>query len=845
MSVANPSPDPSSLRPAEFLQRHKVFLRRARDAAHQSLFFLGLLERTNCLKTNAAVAEYQPFALYQVRSLVRGVHLPEGYRRLRRELTEGGLQLMDSTRKDLERAAEVFATWCSIFDILEDHHSADPEALRHGFEEFLRQSRTPDRFAALRIHGLTDLSSYLQKNLSQIWACLLAALFLSEVETVTSLLYNQGLGTFLPLALLVVPLLILRFLPSVLRRWNGLAPSWDLGGPPFRSFRSQALEPGRLITRWSSEKRRICWEILLGQVKIFLLQAVWWLAAFGILVLYEDRLGGACLTVFVVLSHFYALIVLARFLDFWDYLDPRPIRFVVILAGMVLLVALLAGSGRELIIGSFLVLAVIYPWIYRKQKGFRWGIVLALLFAAAAVNRGRITVGKETWSPVAGPSWRLGPGEWPWPVQPGARTPVVVLAASGGGSRAAIYTGLTLVHLQQDRPDIAEQIQAISSVSGGSLANAAYVARLMSRPVGSDPRIWRKRRNDALADLPDVLQRDFLRPTIWGALAPGRTRGASIEREWVEGDIRLGRHHLSDIAERWRRCRKRGAPVPPLPIPLFNSSTLDGHDVVISPFEKSYYSRRGVDDEASRRELNAYQSEFRDGASPTWVYYRDGIYGLEDLLGKFDPYLSSSVRASANFPFGFPLVRLETKSALFLSPLAQDHEIGTKKPVHLTDGGALSNSGMWSLFNLLMNPDVQPELYQRGVLLIVVEASRMPVYRPVDKVVNSLWGTIEDQSPVGQRLHREMLNLLEATYGDRIAVVQLDLMPRAEYNVLTTWALDGGSLRYLHGSFDQRWAVEVKNLARGWDQLLQSPRAAPRPPSAPSPYIDRRRPPLD
>jgi hypothetical protein len=152
---------------------------------------------------------------------------------------------------------------------------------------------------------------------------------------------------------------------------------------------------------------------------------------------------------------------------------------------------------------------------------------------------------------------------------------------------------------------------------------------------------------------------------------------------------------------------------------------------------------------------------------------------------------------------------------------------------------------MWSLFNLLMNPDIQPQLQQRGVLLIVVEASRMPVYRRVDKAVNSLWGTIEDQGPVGQRLHREMLNLLEMTYGDRIAVVQLDLLPRTDYNVLTTWALDGNSLDDLHRSFDQRWKTEAKNLALGWDQLKQEPQGTPRPPPARSPYIDRRRPPLD
>jgi predicted patatin/cPLA2 family phospholipase len=54
------------------------------------------------------------------------------------------------------------------------------------------------------------------------------------------------------------------------------------------------------------------------------------------------------------------------------------------------------------------------------------------------------------------------------------------VAASGGGSRAAIYTAYTLERLHRDTPDVADHLQAVSSVSGGSLASAAYVARRFS-----------------------------------------------------------------------------------------------------------------------------------------------------------------------------------------------------------------------------------------------------------------------------------------------------------------------------------------------------------------------------
>ncbi|HYN21266.1 MAG TPA: patatin-like phospholipase family protein, partial [Thermoanaerobaculia bacterium] len=466
-----------------------------------------------------------------------------------------------------------------------------------------------------------------------------------------------------------------------------------------------------------------------------------------------------------------------------------------------------------------------------RKRSTRWAVVVGLILAAGANLLAKYTLKNELWRENPADKWdRLGRQEWPWPAPPGSNAPVVLLAASGGGSRAAVYTGLALHHLQADRPRIAEQLQAISSVSGGSLASAAYIVRLFE--------------NRKVDDLNEALRGDFLLPTLFGALTPGQTRGSAIEEEWQEGPVGLHKHTLRDLAQSWRQSRR--SPVPPFPIPLFNSSTLDGHDVVISPLAKGLYTRPGLDDEASDPGKNAYDLEATDdGDSPTWVYYRDGTYSLEDLLADFNPPLSSAVRASANFPFGFPLVRLETERPLFFSPLAADREAGRKKLVRLTDGGALSNSGMWSLFNLLMHPDNQGELRERGVLLIMVEASRMPSYRQLDRAVNSLWGTIEDQGPVGQRLHREMLELLERTYGSRIAVIQLDLVPRESFNVFTTWALDRGSLDQLKKSFDERWKSELPNLDGSWTHLLKPGAQGPYPTPERAPYMARRRPPLD
>ena len=216
-------------------------------------------------------------------------------------------------------------------------------------------------------------------------------------------------------------------------------------------------------------------------------------------------------------------------------------------------------------------------------------------------------------------------------------------------------------------------------------------------------------------------------------------------------------------------------------MPIFNTATIDGHDVVMTPLPKEYYTSSDFGIEARNlKEKNLY----RKFPSSTWVYYRDRIYGLEDLMGEsFDPLLSSAVRASANFPFGFPLVELETKRPLFLHPnwtercKEPDWEVCEQKIVYLTDGGALSNSGMWSLFRLLMR-QADKGLSRRGVLLIIVDASKMDEPEDPDKTYLGLRSTISAQAPIGQYLHRTMFDLLVAKYGNGIAVTQIDLDPQ-------------------------------------------------------------------
>jgi hypothetical protein len=146
---------------------------------------------------------------------------------------------------------------------------------------------------------------------------------------------------------------------------------------------------------------------------------------------------------------------------------------------------------------------------------------------------------------------------------------------------------------------------------------------------------------------------------------------------------------------------------------------------------------------------------------------------------------------------------------------------------------------MWSLYQLMTDQTekVMQRLTQRGVLLIVVEASRMPEYSEARRSLLSLYGAIADKNPVAQSLHRRMFESLRALYGKSLAIVQLDLIAqqsRESFNVYTTWALDPRSKDKLDRSFSRVWTKTAPLLADrfrklaahadpGPDELLRPP----------------------
>ena len=104
----------------------------------------------------------------------------------------------------------------------------------------------------------------------------------------------------------------------------------------------------------------------------------------------------------------------------------------------------------------------------------------------------------------------------------------------------------------------------------------------------------------------------------------------------------------------------------------------------------------------------------------------------------------------------------------------------------------------------------------------------MPEYRDNRRSITSLYGTIGDRNPIGQSLHWRMYDVLSATFGHRLAMVQMDLLPIKKYNVLTTWALDRKSSEHLRMVFEDRWGQESTAIENKWNSIQQEGSHPPR-----------------
>jgi hypothetical protein len=177
------------------------------------------------------------------------------------------------------------------------------------------------------------------------------------------------------------------------------------------------------------------------------------------------------------------------------------------------------------------------------------------------------------------------------------RIPVFIVTASGGGIRAAYWTGAVLAGLSDAIPGFDRHVFAISGVSGGSLGASAYVAALADADAGTLQRPFS-------GLISKVLDKDFLSPVLAYLLFPDLMqrfvpmpvkswdRSLALEEGWqatwkqFAGSDRFSQPFHSLYIDGLSREGSRGDRA--LPLLYLNSTTVeDGRRIIASPLSVS------------------------------------------------------------------------------------------------------------------------------------------------------------------------------------------------------------------------------------------------------------------
>jgi hypothetical protein len=248
---------------------------------------------------------------------------------------------------------------------------------------------------------------------------------------------------------------------------------------------------------------------------------------------------------------------------------------------------------------------------------------------------------------------------------------VVLVAAAGGGLRAAYWTAMSLSALQDSISNFNRNVFAISSVSGGSVGASVYAA-LVRDSAASKGDVTCLRKHGSFQDcVHDFMEEDYLSPVLAKMVAPDFVqsflpfpwsqldRSLALEESWeasylgVAGQPTMGRRFLSLYDS-----TSSPSTVPAL---FLNTTHVEtGRRFIMSPLTRG------------------------DSAQPFGESV-DNMHDSEDLLRLIgsDLRLSTAAHNSARFTYVSPPGRIQRSDTL---------EFG-----HVVDGGYFENSGLATL----------------------------------------------------------------------------------------------------------------------------------------------------
>jgi hypothetical protein len=383
-----------------------------------------------------------------------------------------------------------------------------------------------------------------------------------------------------------------------------------------------------------------------------------------------------------------------------------------------------------------------FLWIYLpKRLGIgNWAIApLVLLFLVGQpAERALRTAPIDQQAPLALPTLQDHHASWRQAL-PDDQSPVFLVAAAGGGLRAAYWTGSLLAALD-DRScgAFGDRVFAVSGVSGGSIGLSAYLAQ--RKLWAAKPRAQRCA-TGRVAELQRFLRRDYLSPVAGSMLFAEvpqafipftylqHERGSTLADAMAQGWRESFPHGAADLLERPFLEVMASQPSPGLRMPAvyLNATTVES-------------GRRAV---AANVQLGAMR------ADPLF-FAADGTHGTR-LQTSGLSLIDASVN-SARFPGISPPGRVMgcfAKAGRVAGTEATCREAGYGVWGHVVDGGFFENSGLETLMDAwreLIEPMAQQDpsraaAERRRTHLIVISN---------DKATGSVCGGRDPSAPALQ-----------------------------------------------------------------------------------------------
>ncbi|HEY4572530.1 MAG TPA: hypothetical protein VIJ26_01145 [Thermoanaerobaculia bacterium] len=358
----------------------------------------------------------------------------------------------------------------------------------------------------------------------------------------------------------------------------------------------------------------------------------------------------------------------------------RPDRGSMPALGYGLLILMLAGwalPGISFFLDRYRVpvLLPLFAFSWLSSQVFDIDHYYKLLVPQVRTAPGRAGVSAQALPSVSsGEAFRVAQEKNPEPGHP-----VVVVATTGGGITAALWTTKVLTSLQREiGPGFSRSIRLISAVSGGSVGTMCFLDRFTPQgpPAAAD-----LDRIVAAAGAPSVdaaawglaypdLWRVFFGFLVW----PDKTldRGWALERAWRSHLL----HPDATLAD-WGVGTSAGW----LPAAVLNATATEtGEQFLLTPL----------------------------GWDHPWKgRFFSTIYPMRDL------HVSTAARLSATFPWVSPMARAQDVNGRPAAP-----------GFHLADGGYFDNFGVVTVVNWLRSlpPEQWEELRRKGLLLVLVRA---------------------------------------------------------------------------------------------------------------------------